>query len=122
MKNKSIHLEKFINFPETFKNENLNSKWIELIKLREQCNLSIEEKRANKEIGSSLEASLEIELDKTKFELIKSIDLAELCIASKVQIKLSEQDMVKITTTKAEGTKCPTCWKISKLPCKRHSN
>ena len=32
-------------------NLELNSKWIELIKIRDICNMSIEEKRASKEIG-----------------------------------------------------------------------
>ena len=45
---KSIHLEKFINFPTIFKNDALSSKWSELIKIRDVCNLSIEEKRAKK--------------------------------------------------------------------------
>ena len=55
-KNKSIHLEKFLKFPENFKNEILEKKWSELVKIRDVCNISIEEKRASKEIGSSLEA------------------------------------------------------------------
>jgi isoleucyl-tRNA synthetase len=55
---KSIHLTKFIEFPKNFKNEKLNQKWLELIKIRNICNISIEEKRASKEIGSSLEGKL----------------------------------------------------------------
>ena len=35
-----------------------------IVKIRDICNLSIEEKRASKEIGSSLEADLEIKLSK----------------------------------------------------------
>ena len=42
-----------MNFPEKFKNIELNNKWIQLLKIRDICNLSIEEKRASKEIGSS---------------------------------------------------------------------
>ena len=56
-------LEKFLEFPDKFKNQNLNEKWTELVKIRDICNISIEEKRASKEIGSSLEASLKIELN-----------------------------------------------------------
>ena len=44
-------------------------KWSKLIKIRDACNLSIEEKRAKKEIGSSLEASLEIELNKELYKI-----------------------------------------------------
>ena len=35
-----------IKFADKFKNHKLNEKWIELIKIRNICNISIEEKRA----------------------------------------------------------------------------
>jgi len=117
---KSIHLEKFINYPTNFKNDDLNSKWLELIKIRDICNLSIEEKRSAKIIGSSLEALLKIRLNKDNFEITKNIDLSELCITSSVQIEKTEQDEVLVETEKAKGNKCPVCWKISKEPCVRH--
>ena len=60
----SIHLQKFLNFPQSFHNDKLNSKWTEILKIRNECNISIEEIRASKEIGSSLEANLEIYLNK----------------------------------------------------------
>ena len=53
-----------MEFPKSFENEQLNKKWIELKKIRDICNISIEEKRASKEIGSSLEANLTINLNK----------------------------------------------------------
>ena len=62
--NKKYSSRKIHKFPESFKNEDLNKKWIELIKIRDICNISIEEKRASKEIGSSLEAELKINLNK----------------------------------------------------------
>ena len=74
--NKSIHLTKFLEFPKDFKNENINQKWLELIKIRNVCNISIEEKRASKEIGSSLDASLKINLDKKLNEISKDVDFS----------------------------------------------
>ena len=121
-KSKSVHLEKFPNFPKIFKNDELNKKWIQLIKIRDICNLSIEEKRASKEIGSSLEASLVVKLGKVEKKAVEGIDLSELCITSSVEISNSESDKVIVKTSKAEGEKCPVCWKISKEPCKRHFN
>ena len=53
-----------MKFPKSFENEKLNEKWIELKKIRDICNISIEAKRASKEIGSSLEANLTINLNK----------------------------------------------------------
>jgi len=118
---KSIHLEKFINFPVNFKNDNLNLKWLELIKIRDVCNLSIEEKRSEKIIGSSLEALLKIKLDKKNFEIVRDIDLSELCITSSVQVEKTEENKVLVETEKAKGNKCSVCWKISIQPCERHS-
>jgi len=117
---KSIHLEKFISAPNSFKNDNLNLKWEELIKIRNACNLSIEEERNKKNIGSSLEADLKIYLNQNKKDLCKSIDFAELCITSSAEIVISGENKIKVETTKAEGTKCEVCWKISRLPCERH--
>ncbi len=117
---KSIHLEKFISFPMNFKNDYLNTKWLDLIKIRDVCNLSIEEKRAEKIIGSSLEASIKIRLDKEKFKIFSDIDFAELCITSNAQIEQSEDNEISAETFKSEGTKCPLCWKIRVEPCLRN--
>ena len=117
--NKSIHLTKFLKFPKNFKNENLNQKWLELIKIRNICNISIEEKRASKEIGSSLEASLKIDLDKKLNDISKDVDFSELCITSSVEVSYFENTETKVQTTKAEGSKCQVCWKITKDACSR---
>ncbi len=83
---KSIHLEKFLEFPEKFQNESLNNKWLELIKIRDICNISIEEKRASKEIGSSLEAELRININQKLKELTKDIDFSSMPIQEKLII------------------------------------
>ena len=84
------------------------------------CNLSIEEKRAEKIIGSSLEASIKIRLDKEKFENFKDIDFEELCITSNAKVEKSKDDKILVETIKAEGTKCSLCWKIRVGPCLRN--
>jgi len=117
---KSIHLEKFLNFPEKFNNSKLNSKWEQLIKIRDICNLSIEQKRASKEIGSSLEAALILRLNNENQKSLKNIDLAELCITSSAKIEISDAKEITAVTSKATGEKCPICWKISSAPCERH--
>jgi isoleucyl-tRNA synthetase len=125
--NKSIHLEKFSDIPSKWHNNNLSNKWIELIKIREICNSSIELKRASKEIGSSLEANLTINLSDKLIELTKGIDFSELCITSGAIIekmtnnKKNQPKTVIVETIKAEGQKCPICWKININQCERHS-
>ena len=122
--NNSIHLEKFVKVPNSWNNINLNEKWTILKKIRDNCNISIEEKRAEKIIGSSLEAKIEIKLKRKLYEIAKNIDFAELCITSEAQIsedqKISED--ISVITFKAEGEKCPVCWKIKKGKCERHGH
>ena len=119
-KNKSIHLENFIDFPKNFENQNLAEKWSELIKIRDICNISIEEKRATKEIGSSLEAELNIKINSKLKNIVKDIDLSELCITSKVNIGFDDNSDVEALAKKALGQKCKVCWKIRLEPCERH--
>ena len=119
-KNKSIHLEKFLDLPKSFKNDVIYKKWLELIKIRDICNISIEEKRANKEIGSSLEADLDVKLNNKFKQIVESVDFSELCITSKAEIDFDEKTEVSVTTKKALGKKCKVCWKIKLDPCERH--
>jgi len=118
---KSIHLESFIEIPKKFRNDKLNDKWIELKKIRDICNISIESKRASKEIGSSLEANLIINLNNKIYEITKGVDFSELCITSAAKIERNNSENIVVQTVKAEGEKCPICWKINKKKCERHS-
>ena len=117
---KSIHLEKFIQIPKNFSNRMLEEKWIELKRIRDICNISIEEKRANKEIGSSLEANLSISLGEKIFKLVEKVNFSEICITSDAKITKGKSEEIVVNTKKAEGNKCPVCWKISPNKCERH--
>ncbi|WP_440672494.1 isoleucine--tRNA ligase [Candidatus Pelagibacter sp. HIMB1715] len=116
---KSIHLEKFLTFPDHFQNEELEKKWNELINIRNICNISIEEKRASKEIGSSLEADLRIQLDQKLKNITNDIDFSEICITSNAEISFKEDSEIIVETFKAKGTKCSICWKINETGCGR---
>ena len=87
-------------------------------------NISIETQRANKVIGSSLEADIQIKLKNNYYNLAKNNDFSEICITSLATV-IQDDNMdedIKIICTKAEGTKCPVCWKISKTTCKKHGH
>ena len=90
-----------------------------MIKIRDVCNMSIEEKRANKDIGSSLEASLEIKMNKKLLDISKNIDFAELCITSYAKILEHDDESIMVKTSKAKGNKCSLCWKIKDAKCSR---
>ena len=84
------------------------------------CNISIEEKRASKEIGSSLEAELNIKLNDRFQNSFKNVDFSELCITSKAEISFENRIDIEVITKKMNGKKCPVCWKISPENCARH--
>ena len=131
---KSIHLENFSTIPEKWLNKSLGNKWNQLKLVRQVCNVAIEVKRTNKELGSSLEADLEIFLDKKYLDLVKNIDLSEFCITSKAkaQILNGQKDLelfkleniqgIGVLVKKAVGNKCPRCWKIFEESCNRCKN
>ncbi len=117
----SIHENQFVKIPSHWENDKLNEKWTDLFKIKQEANIAIEEKRANKEIGSSLEAEIKLTLKKEKFELLDKLDLADYFIVSKAEKKLSNNDEIKIEVKKAQGKKCERCWKILEKKCQRES-
>ncbi|MDC2987015.1 isoleucine--tRNA ligase [Candidatus Pelagibacter bacterium] len=117
----SIHENQFVKIPSHWENDKLNEKWTDLFKIKQEANIAIEEKRANKEIGSSLEAEIKLTLKKEKFELLDKLDLADYFIVSKAEKKLSNSDEIKIEVKKAQGKKCERCWKILEKKCQRES-
>ena len=60
-------------------------------------------------------------MSKKNIDFTKGVDLAELCITSSTQVIEVKTDSIDVEAQKAEGNKCPVCWKISKSPCSRHS-
>jgi isoleucyl-tRNA synthetase len=120
-KNKgSIHEQTFPKIPEKWKNEKLNEKWKSLFKIKQEANIAIEEKRTNKEIGSSLEAEIVIYTSEKKFGILEGLDLAEYFITSKAKkIKVEDEKEEKILVNKTTGNKCPRCWKIFEHECQR---
>lgn len=115
----SIHLRNFPVVPKEWKNPAIVAKWDRIMAVRRVVLGALEPKRADKTIGSSLEASPVVYLD----DNFDGIDLAELCITSQITIKpmaqapsdafrLVDVDGVAVSFAKAEGEKCQRCWKI----------
>jgi isoleucyl-tRNA synthetase len=119
-KNESIHELNFVSIPKNWQNNELNNKWEKLFKIKQDANIAIEEKRTNKVIGSSLEASIKITADSRILNLLEGLDLAEYFITSKVEkIKSNVSKKFTIEVQKATGTKCDRCWKVLENKCTR---
>ena len=120
----SIHLKKFPKIPNSWNNETIEKNWVKLIKIRNAVNASIETKRAEKLIGSSLEATVKVQLNNDHYNLANKYDFSEICITSGADIFLDNKtkEEISVETFKAEGDKCNVCWKITKGKCERHGH
>ena len=104
-------------------------KWEKLRVVRNVVNAGIEIKRSSKDIGSSLEADIEVYLGEEYLKLVKDINLSEYFITSSVKakpmikngeyFKLNEVANVGVLVKRAKGKKCSRCWKILETTCER---
>lgn len=107
----SVHLREFSKPNATWKNSSLEEKWTGVIMVRKAVQEAIEPMRASKELGSSLEAKPILSVSKPKNKtLMESVNMADICITSTVEI--TDGDECGVTIEKAEGEKCVRCWKV----------
>ena len=106
----------------TYSNSNLEKGFDELKRVRKSVTAALEIKRNEKLLGSSLQAKATIYIPSEIKQILSTLDLAEMCIVSCVEIK----DIAEKTTTSmnfeeedifvdislAEGDKCQRCWTI----------
>ncbi len=91
----------------------LCSNWERLFAIRDEVLKALEEARAAKTIGSSLEAKVVLTADKdtTRFLLNYYEDLRYIFIVS--QVEVHEGESMKVEIQKADGAKCERCWNYS---------
>jgi isoleucyl-tRNA synthetase len=124
--NGSVHNETFPEVPAAWRNEALSEKWKKIRIVRRAVTGALEIERAQKRVGSSLEAAPHIFIaDKELLDAVNGIDMAEVCITSDAKIgsgegpkdafRMPEVPGVAVVPERAEGTKCARSWKISPL-------
>ena len=97
--------------------------WDNVRNVRRVVTGAIEVQRQEKVIGSSLEACPVIYIkDKGLFEIIKSVDMSEVCITSGINVEFSTTSIpdtcfilddvpnVGVICKSAKGKKCQRCW------------
>lgn len=105
---KSIHLREYPPIPDSWKNDALAEKWTKIQALRKSVSEAIEPLRADKTIGSSLEALPIITLDEETAKAVSGQNLADILITSDVRISSGAPS---VTIEKTPGEKCTRCWK-----------
>ena len=71
-----------------------------------------------------MEAEVDLGLNDELYNKFKGFNFEELFITSKVNLKKNTNIKEEIVTIakKANGNKCPVCWKIREAKCERHGN
>ncbi len=106
----------------TYSNSNLEKSFDELKRVRKSVTAALEIKRNEKLIGSSLQAKAIIYIPSEIKQILSTLDLAEMCIVSGLEIKdISEktpsslnfeEEDIFVDISLAEGDKCQRCWTI----------
>jgi isoleucyl-tRNA synthetase len=119
----SVHLQGFPEVPATWRDDKLAEKWRKVRTVRGVVTGALEIERAQKRIGSSLEAHPIVHVSNAElYEAVVDCDLAEVSITSAATIvqdegpgsafRLPEIAGVAVVPNLAEGTKCARSWKI----------
>jgi len=120
----SVHFEQFPTVPQSWRDDTLAEKWRKLRNVRRVVTGALELERAQKRIGSSLEAHPMVHVaDADLFAAVVDVDLAELCITSAATLvegegpnsafRLDDVRGVAVEPRRAEGRKCARSWKIT---------
>ncbi len=116
----SVHLQRFPKVPGSWRSPELAQKWAKIRDLRRVVTGALELERAQKRIGSSLQAHADIYLDDASY--LNGIDLAEICITSSATLDLGDAPpeafrqpdvpRVAVVIGLAVGDKCQRCWRV----------
>ncbi|TPL51975.1 isoleucine--tRNA ligase [Mesorhizobium sp. B2-4-4] len=100
----SVHLDQFPAIPENWKNEALAEKWRKVRQVRRVVTGALEIARAQKVIGSSLEAVPVVTIDDAALEAaISDVDMAEMAITSDLIIAHGEVQQGAFTLEDVKG-------------------
>jgi isoleucyl-tRNA synthetase len=108
----------------TWRDDELADKWRRIRNVRRVVTGALELERAQKRIGSSLEAAPIVHVaDADLFAALVDADLAEICITSAATLvegegpsdvfRLDDVRGVSVLPHRAQGRKCARSWKVS---------
>lgn len=120
----SVHLTQFPDIPANWRDEALAAKWRLVRQVRRVVTGALEIERAEKRIGSSLEAAPRVYINDPKLvDALQGIDLAEIAITSGIKVepgtapegafRLDEVKGVGVVPERATGTKCARSWRYT---------
>ena len=117
----SVHLRTFPDIPESWRDDELAEKWQCVRDVRRVVTGALEVARAEKKIGSSLQADTVVHGDSKHQDAFEGLDAAELFITSAASFgggdrervfSLDDVPGVDVVWSPAQGKKCERCWKV----------
>jgi isoleucyl-tRNA synthetase len=118
----SVHLRLFPDVPGEWQDDALAAKWTKVRDLRRVVTGALEIERAEKRIGSSLQAAPKVYATADYMAAMQGVDLAEISITSSAQLiegespegafVLPDVTGVGVVVSGADGEKCERCWKV----------
>jgi isoleucyl-tRNA synthetase len=110
----SVHLALFPTGVEQYIDADLVGRWDRLMRIRDEVNRALEAERQAKTIGNSLGAKVVVRAAGDDAQLLERYreDLPMFFIVSQVELQHGAPGTpVEITVARAEGEKCPRCWR-----------
>ncbi len=120
----SVLLTDWVTIKPEWTNDKLEEEFTQILKAREVVSRAIEPLRADKQIGSSLEAAVYIKAENNEVLKANEDELANIFITSQAYITETKPENVMneytengytVWVTKAKGEKCDRCWKYREL-------
>jgi isoleucyl-tRNA synthetase len=118
----SVHLRTFPDVPQAWRDDALAEKWETVRQVRRVVTGALELERANKTIGSSLQAAPRVFVPETVATVLAGVDMAEVVITSGVELiagpvpegafTLADVPGVGAVFRPADGGKCERCWRV----------
>lgn len=112
----SIHRQQFPVLHPEWANADLSDKWDKIREMRSAVNAAIEPMRREKQIGSSLQADVDVSVKSSDYlDAFDTIDAAEMFITSSAAVVLDENagEDVNVLASVATGGKCQRCWVVT---------
>ncbi|MBR2290589.1 MAG: isoleucine--tRNA ligase [Clostridia bacterium] len=116
----SVMLNYYPKVNPEYEDEALEMKWNRLIKVKDIVAKKLEVERAEKRIGTSLEAKVELFAEGEQYDFLKDKEelLKEIFIVSGVTVSNNRRNEdhevdIGVKVSKADGEKCERCWSYS---------
>jgi isoleucyl-tRNA synthetase len=118
----SVHLEQFPDIPTSWRDDVLAARWEKLRNVRRVVTGALEQERAAKRIGASLQGYPQVWVSSDLMTVAKGHQMEDICITSGISLcegtppesayALADVLDVGVIVEPAAGEKCQRCWKV----------